>query len=317
MLYHGDILIMQCISMKLEKILKNDRLVHALTGLGAEEFIALLPDFTNAWEAARMKAYRTDPDRERKPGGGRSGCTKSASEKLFFILFYYKCYPTYDVLSFLYDCDRSNACRKQQRLSTILEATLKKKLVLPKRQMRSVEEFLKAFPEAKEVFIDGTERPIQRPKDATRQKADYSGKKKRHTRKNLIISTRKKRIGFLSKTVSGKEHDMTILKAEAPPRVIPVRVTTHVDLGFKGLEKQYPDHRISMPQRKPRTRDLTEGQKNRNKRKSGVRVLVEHAIGGIKRLRIVSDVFRNKKENFDDQVMLISCGLWNYHLAMS
>jgi hypothetical protein len=198
-----------------------------------------------------------------------------------------------------------------------LERTLKRKLVLPKRQIHSVEEFLKAFPEAKEVFIDGTERPIQRPQDKDRQKANYSGKKKRHTRKNIIISTKRKRVGFLSKTVEGKESDITVLRATAPPRFIPPHIKTHVDLGFKGLDTEYPDHRISIPAKKPRTRDLTDAERARNKKKSGVRVLVEHAIGGIKRLNIVSQVFRNKKEGFDDTAMLISSGLWNYHLSMS
>ena len=302
--------------MHLEKLLKNDRLMRALTGLNAREFTNLLPDFEKQWTTFRQKQYDSTLHRERKPGGGRKGFVKTTPEKLFFILFYYKCYPTYDVLSFLYDCNRSNACRRQQRMSTLLEATLKRKLVLPKRQLRNIDDFFKAFPEAKEVFIDGTERPMQRPQAPKQQKANYSGKKKRHTKKNLIISTRKRYVGFLSKTAEGKEHDMTILKAQAPPRAIPKKVKTHADLGFKGIEKQYPDHSFSMPLRKPRMRDLTETQKNRNKKKSSVRVLVEHAIGGIKRLRIVSDVFRNKKVGFDDQAMLISCGLWNYHLVM-
>ena len=299
----------------LEKLLKNDRLMRALTGLNAREFTNLVPDFEKQWTMFRQKRYDDNARRERKPGGGRKGFVKTVPEKLFFILFYYKCYPTYDALSFFYDCNRSNACRRQQRMSAVLEATLKRKLVLPKRQLRNVEEFFKAFPEAREVFIDGTERPTQRPKDKEQQKANYSGKKKRHTRKNLIISTRKRYVGFLSKTVEGKEHDMTILKAQAPPRAIPKEVKTHLDLGFKGLDTEYPDHRISMSKRKPRTHDLTEAQKKQNKKKSSVRVLVEHAIGGIKRLRIVSDVFRNKKVGFDDQAMLISCGLWNYHLV--
>lgn len=303
--------------MNIEKVFKNDRLMHALTGMSAKEFTDLLPEFQKVWETARLREYQQNPKRERKPGGGKIGVLRTYSEKLFFILLYYKCYPTYDVASFLYACDRSAACRRQQQLSTILERTLKRKLVLPKRQMRSVEDFLKAFPEAREVFIDGTERPIQRPQDKERQKANYSGKKKHHTRKNIIISTKKKRIGFLSKTVEGKESDITILRATAPPRYIPPNVKTHVDLGFKGLDTEYPDHRISIPARKPRTRDLTEAQRAKNKKKSGVRVLVEHAIGGIKRMGIVSQVFRNRKAGFDDQAMLISSGLWNYHLAMS
>lgn len=301
----------------MEKVLKNDRLMHALTGMSAKEFTELVPEFEKVWKAARMREYWKDEKRERRPGGGKKGFLKTSREKLFFILLYYKCYPTYDVMSFLFDCDRSAACRRQHKLSMILERTLKRKLVLPTRQIRSVEEFLKAFPEAKEVFIDGTERPIQRPQDKEKQKANYSGKKKRHTRKNIIISTKKKRIGFLSKTVEGKESDITILRATAPPRFIPPSVKMHMDLGFKGIDTDYPEHLISMPHKKPKGRELTEPQKIKNKKKSGVRVLVEHALGGVKRLGIVSQVFRNKKTDFDDMALLISCGLWNYHLAMS
>ena len=302
--------------LPLEKALKNERLMHALTGMSAKEFRGLLPEFEHQLSLFRKKAYRLNPNPQRKPGGGKKGFLKTSTQQLFFILLYYKCYPTYDLASFLYGCDRSAVCRRQHTLSTVLEATLKRNLVLPKRRMRSVEDFLKAFPEAQEVFIDGTERPIQRPQDNEKQKANYSGKKKRHTRKNIIISTKQKRIGFLSKTVEGKESDITLLRATAPPRMIPPNITTHVDLGFKGLETEFPGHHISIHDKKPRMRELTDTQKAKNKEKSAVRVLVEHAIGGVKRLGIVSQIFRNKKQNFDDTAMLVSSGLWNYHLAM-
>ncbi len=303
--------------MSLEKILKNPRLCSALIGLRPEEFTNLLPTFAEVLANKMKRRHSDDPNRLRAFGGGRKGFLPTPADKLFFILLYYKCYPTYDVLSYLFDCDRSCACRRQFFLSGIMEKTLGKKLALPKRQLKSVEDFFKAFPEAKEVFIDGTERPIQRPKDKERQKANYSGKKKRHTRKNLVMSTRKKRVNFLSKTVEGKAHDFSILKGQAPPKYIPPEIKKHLDLGFKGYQKQYPSHVVSMPVRKPRTRELSKTVKERNKRKSSVRVLVEHAIGGIKRLGIVAQVYRNKIKNFDDQVMLNSCGLWNYHLDMS
>lgn len=300
--------------MDLEKVLKNPRLMLALTGLSTEEFNTLLPTFTVTLTKKMKSRHQNNPGKQRKFGGGRKGFVKTAAEKLFFVLFYYKCYPTYDVATFLYGCHRSNACRRQHFLSGILESTLGRNMVLPKRQLRSVEDFLKAFPEAKEVFIDGTERPVQRPQDKERQKDNYSGKKKRHTRKNLIMSTRQKRIGLLSRTVAGKQHDFSMLKEHAPPKYIPVTVRQRVDLGFKGYQAQYPDHTVSMPERKPRTRELSKTAKERNKRKSAVRVLVEHAIGGVKRLRIVTDVFRNKVKDFDDTAMLNACGLWNYHL---
>lgn len=302
--------------LNIERVLKQTRLCLALTGLRPEEFLDLLPAFTEALKRKKKRDYDNNADRERKLGGGRKGFVPSASDKLFFILFYYKCYPTYDVMAFFYDCNRSNAMRRQKYLSGILESALGKKLVLPKRQLKNVEDFLKAFPEAKEVFIDGTERPIQRPKNAEKQKANYSGKKHRHTRKNLIISDRNKRIGLLSKTVAGRTHDFSILKEHAPPKYIPVTVRQRVDLGFKGYHKQYPNHCVSMPVRKPRTRELSQTVKEQNARKSRIRVLVEHAIGGIKRFRITTDVFRNKLKDFDDTAILISSGLWNYHLSM-
>jgi len=59
---------------------------------------------------------------------------------------------------------------------------------------------------------------------------------------------------------------------------------------------------------------LTDEEKTINKMISGIRIKVEHAICGVKRFRIVSDILRSKRNNFDDKVMVISCGLWNYHL---
>jgi len=59
-----------------------------------------------------------------------------------------------------------------------------------------VEDFLKTFPEAREIFIDGTERPIQRQEARQKRKAHYFGKKHRHTGKNLIISDRKNELAF-------------------------------------------------------------------------------------------------------------------------
>ncbi|MBU1613545.1 transposase [Patescibacteria group bacterium] len=300
--------------INIERALKDSRLMLALTGVTPQEFQNLIPAFSQAWLEEKRKQHRKD-SKERKLGGGRIGFLKTMEGRLFFILFYYKCYPTYDVLGFVYACNRSNACRRQFNLSDVIEKTLGKKLTLPERRMKKIEDFFKAFPEAREVFIDGTERPIQRPKDKERQRANYSGKKKRHTRKNLVIGEKNKRIGFLSKTVEGKKHDFTLLKEEAPPENMPPKIKKHLDLGFKGMQQQFPEHAVSMPKRKPRTKDLTPFSKEQNKKKSSVRVLIENALAGVKRLRITTDTFRNRKKNFDDQTMLISCGLWNYHLA--
>ncbi|NEO52299.1 MAG: transposase family protein [Okeania sp. SIO3B5] len=79
-------------------------------------------------------------------------------------------------------------------------------MALPERKLQSIEEFITRWKSAKEVMIDGTERPIQRPKDNQKQKNYYSGKKKCHTRKHLIMTDSDKRVLVLSKAREGKVH---------------------------------------------------------------------------------------------------------------
>ncbi len=299
------------------RALKSDRLLKATTGLSVAEFNQLVQNFGQELQKAVWIRYEIGVkrgDRERKPGGGRTGNLRSFTEKLFFVLFYFKCYPTFDVLGLLFDLNRSNAHRNIQKLTPILEKTLGKKMVLPKRKISTLEELFEIFPNVKDLFIDGTERPIQRPKDSEKQKENYSGKKKAHTRKNIVITDKNRRIGYLSPPGVGKEHDYGMFKELFPQGIFPKSITLWLDKAFLGVEKDYPEATVMMPRKKPKGKELTDEEKAQNKVISGFRVLVEHAIGGAKRFRITSDKFRNKKDEFNDVAMLISCGLWNYHL---
>ncbi|MCK5176254.1 MAG: transposase, partial [Candidatus Aenigmarchaeota archaeon] len=193
-----------------------------------------------------------------------------------------------------------------QRLTPILEQTLGRKLVLPKRQIRTLDELTSLFPELFDIFVDGTERPMQRPKNKDKQKNNYSSKKKKHTRKNTIISDKNKRIVYLGPTAEGKKHDYSMFKDEIPSDIKSKHKSKKhnfwMDLGYMGVEKDYPNINIIMPKKKPKGKELTENEKKNNQIISGFRVKAEHAIGGIKRLRITTDVFRNKKDKFNDTV---------------
>ena len=147
------------------------------------------------------------PDRKRKIGGGRNACLEDVETKLFYILWYMKTYPTFDVASFTVGFHRSNACDWVHILLPVLETTMKRKLVLPQRQISSPEEFLRLYPEAKEVFADGIGRSIQRSKNKKKQQKNYSGKKKMHTRKSVIISDRTRKVLVITKQKSGRRHD--------------------------------------------------------------------------------------------------------------
>lgn len=293
------------------RALKQDRLLRAVTGTGTKEFERLLKVFAPLAERKRYKK-----NRKRKGGAGRKHSLKTSEQKLFFILFYMKCYPTYDLAGLFFGVDKAQCFRWMQQLKKKLEKALGREWVLPKRRISSMEEFIQLFPEAKEIIIDGTERPVQRPGDKQKQKQRYSGKKKRHTQKNILITNRKKEIRVLTPTRNGREHDYTLLKKSKLPEIIPKKIKAYLDLGFKGIDKDYSLH-IVMPFRKPRTRDLTAKQKTINKKINRVRVLGEHAIAGIKRFRCLTDVCRTKIEKTKDDWMLLASGLWNFHLKVA
>jgi hypothetical protein len=180
------------------RVLKQDRLLRALTGLNRKAFEELLAAFSRLYEHARQ----TQP-RQRAVGGGRKARLLGTQEKLFFILFYFKCYPTFDLAGIIFDLHRSQAHEWMHRLQPLLEEALGKKMVLPERKLDSIEAFLERFPGVERVMVDGTERPIQRPQDPEAQTANYSGKKKRHTRKHLAAVDETKRVLILSKAREG------------------------------------------------------------------------------------------------------------------
>lgn len=289
--------------------------MRATTGLSLIGFENLCNEFAKSHWEIKERQYKKgvkNGTRQRKPGGGKKGNLSTMQLKLFFILFYFKCYPTMDLTGIFFDLNRSNVKRGIDKLTPALERTLGKTLSLPKRKIRTLEEFIELIPEAKDLFIDGTERPTQRPKNSKKQKDNYSGKKKAHTKKNLVISSEKNRIAYLGKTTNGKEHDYTMLKNEFDPKNIPKEIALWMDKGFTGVQKDYPDAVVVMPKKKPKGKELSDYDKEQNKTISGIRILSEHAIGGAKRLRIVTDKFRNKSDKFNDKVMFLSCELWNY-----
>ena len=211
--------------MNVWKILKNakDRAMKALTGTAIEEFKELAKDFEKALEDDKQSRYEEGlkkGKRQRKPGAGSKGRLETPHEKLFFILVYFKCYPSYDVLGSMFDMDGSNACRNVRKLIPILEKALGEVMVLPKREIDSIEELFESFPGIKDFIIDGTERSIQRPKDNDKQKDSYSGKKKKNTGKNTIIVKENKEILYLGPTFGGKNHDYGMFKEEFPPDAV-------------------------------------------------------------------------------------------------
>lgn len=161
----------------LEKI-RDERQLKALTGLSSEKFSVLAEAFANVYQAEQQQAYERGL-KQRRPGGGQKGKLPSAEAKLVFVLYYFKNYPTFDVLGTHFDMARSKACENVHRLTPLLHKTLASLNVLPERTFASAEAFRASLAkvELEQLLVNVTERFCQRPGDNEKQREHYSGKK--------------------------------------------------------------------------------------------------------------------------------------------
>jgi hypothetical protein len=293
------------------KIATKPFIFRTFTGLTIEAFQKLLPAFEQAYLVSlEEQDTKRKTLRQRQPGGGRHARLHNNADKLVFILFYYKFYPTQIVQGFFFGVSQPQANEWIHRLTPVLNMALGYEKQLPARKATDAEAILAACP-GLEFIIDGSERQIARPKDKERQKSFYSGKKRRHTIKNTFISNKRtKKIKVLGKTVPGKKHDKKL--ADEEDWRFPSGSHVWKDTGYQGYE---PDNTIThQPKKKPRSGELTAEEKEKNKAISKDRIGVEHSIGGAKVYRIVRDIFRNRKTDFEDSVMEIACGLHNLRI---
>jgi DDE superfamily endonuclease/Helix-turn-helix of DDE superfamily endonuclease len=208
----------------------------ALTGLTNAEFGKLLPAFQGAYDRAHpLERTATGQPRQRWPGAGRPSALATEADKLLFVLVYLKSYPLQVVLGKLFGLSTSQANYWLQHLLPIVRSALDELGVLPERDGAHLRGQRTEAGHAELLIIDGTERRRQRPKKAEKQALHYSGKKKTHTDKNvLVVSGRSNRILFLSETYAGQVHDKRI--ADEAHLRYPPGTTLYKDVGFQGYE---------------------------------------------------------------------------------
>src|SRR4051794_27039311 len=292
--------------MELNDILDHPKKLQMLTGFTPEEFEGLARTFAQIWHEDTHLNWQGQ-ERQRAKGGGPGGQLDSPRKMLFFILLYFRHYPIQEFLGALFGFSQSQANRWIMCLTPLLKKALKRAVVLPERRTAKLNRLFEKDPERK-LLLDGTDRPVRRPKNPEKQKACYSGRKKRHTVKNVVL-TCERSVEYLSPTAPGSQSDKTLaepLETVAFPR----QSVVISDSGFQGL--QLPNKALIHPTKKPRGRELPPALRPFNRLVAGVRVGVEHAISGVKRCRIVSDILRHLKEGFNDLVMEVAVGLHNF-----
>jgi hypothetical protein len=215
---------------------QDERKFVALTGITPAEFHRLLPAFARAY-ARVFPATKTQAGtpRQRRRGAGRKAVLLRPADKLLFILVYQKAYPLQELLGSLFDLSQSRVNRWVHRLLPILVRALDGLGFLPARNPRGFSRHERRQGEPPALIIDGTERRRQRPKNPEKQVLHYSGKKKVHSDKNIVIvNAASRRVSYLSGTYAGKTHDKKVAEGEAIR--YPRRSTLYKDTGFQGYE---------------------------------------------------------------------------------
>ena len=160
--------------------IRDERHMQALTGLSQTQFDRLLIACKLAYQEYQWHLYEQGlaaGKRKCKPDGGSKGKLPTIADKLLFVLYYYKVYPTFDTLGTQLAMVRSKANEHLHKLSPILYAALVQLEMMPKREFKSPEELKAILVGIDQVLIDVTERTYRRSTDNQTQREHYSGKK--------------------------------------------------------------------------------------------------------------------------------------------
>ncbi len=292
------------------KLSKKPKQFLSFTGITLQQFDALVIDVKKQYPITE-KARLSKRKRLRKIGAGHP-FDLSVQDKLVMLLVYYRLYITCELAGYLFDLDQSNVSRNIR----YLEPAVRKSIPIPakkyadSKKINDITQLHEFFPELIAI-TDGTEQPIPRPKNRTKRKTHYSGKKKRHTVKNQITINLKGEIIHKPPHSSGRRNDFAILKIKHP--AFSEDIMVFYDLGYLGVEKDFPDQTSILPYKKKKGKELTISQKEWNKLQSKIRIKVEHVISKIKKFRISSDTFRNRLCRYD-MISDIVCGIINFKI---
>lgn len=264
------------------RLRKNPQIFRRLTGISVEKFDEILKKLEPKYEAWKKKRVLR-MKRKRKEGGGRKR-NLALEDRLLMLLMYYRVYVTHAFLGFLFEIDDSNVGRNMNPLEKFLAGIFR----IPEKKIEISEE------ELLEVFVDGTEQVIERPK--RKQVRWYSGKKKKHTIKHQVVVVkrrkekgrgkhqRKLRIAAVSRAFEGKTHDKKMYEESAMRA--PPHIKGYGDSGYLGTD-------LIIPKKKPKGKKLTKKQKKSNRLHASKRIVVEHGIGKMKIWKIMADRYRN------------------------
>ena len=107
---------------------------------------------------------------------------------------------------------------------------------------------------------------------------------------------------------NGKTHDFNLFKKSK----IHTKIKILADTGYLGITKIMKNSKI--PHKNSKKNKLTKKQKDENRELSSVRIFVENVIACVKKFKILSERYRNRRKRFGLRFNLIA-GIYNYELG--
>ncbi len=294
---------------RLENLRTRPAVFRHLTGLTVGLFDALAADLVPAVEAARRRALAR-PGRRRAVGGG-DAFDLAVADQLLLTVVWLRHYPTQECLGFLFGVSDSTALRAARRCLPPLAASGRDGMRMPDpgRGRRKPLPSLLADCPGLAAVVDTFEQPVQRP--GRRQRAYYSGKKKRHTVKSQVVADEGTgEVCHVGPSRPGPWADIKVFRRSGVKSLLPPGLTVLGDSGYPGIAAEVRRGVGARPRPKPREKPRPAADWAYNRAFARRRVVVEHAIGRLRRYKAVAEQDRHWRAMHTERVQAVA-GLVN------
>ncbi|ALF54862.1 endonuclease DDE [Nostoc piscinale CENA21] len=285
--------------MVFDYIQKYPRRTKQILGISYEQLQKLFNCAIKRQQEIKTK-LQSQKIRINAAGGGRKELL-SIQEQVCLCLFYLRQMPTFQVLGMLFGVSKTEANDTFHYwipiLRDVLPASLLEQVSNNESELLLVQEVLTNF----RLLVDSLEQQIYRDSDQKEQQKYFSGKKRQHTLKSLMIGIPEgKDIVELEVGVPGPTADINLFRKSQ--KKFDKSQPFSGDKAFQGGEN------ITTPHKRKPKQELTQQQRDENKALSSNRIFIEHLIRLLKIFRIASQRFRLKLETYE-QIILTVCRL--------
>jgi hypothetical protein len=294
---------------RLDRLRRHPAVFRSLTGLTPAVFDALAADVLPALADADF-ARHDRPGRRRGVGAGHP-TTLDPRNRVLLAVVWLRVYPTHAVLGYLFGVSESAARRLLGWTLPVLAAAGKDTMRMPdpgKHARKALPALLRDTP-GLAVLVDTFEQPTHRP--TRRQRAYYSGKKKRHTLKSQVgVDEESGRVVHVPPSAPGPTADLKLLKRSRLLGCLPAGVGVIGDKAYIGAADLRPGVGCATPRRKPRGKPRPPADRRYNRAVSRRRIVVEHTIRRLRVFQALTQVNRHGRKKHEHRVRAVA-GLVN------